>query len=141
MRYQQLAESAKQAAYISLQLLQLRVLRLGLFQDRDVGISVFPEREEIFVSSERSDAGGVGVSALRSSRLQCVRTSHAQMRQRSRPTVPNDPIVVNDFLELSGRRSGLARFEICLATYVDVIEAGEIADESDLPQLVAGGSL
>jgi hypothetical protein len=29
--------------------LQFRVLRLGLLQDGDVGVGVFPEREEIFV--------------------------------------------------------------------------------------------
>ena len=28
------------------------VLRLGFFQDRDVGVGVFPEREEIFVIKE-----------------------------------------------------------------------------------------
>jgi hypothetical protein len=41
-------------------LLQLRVLRLGFFQDRDVGVGVFPEGEEVFVSGECPDAGGVG---------------------------------------------------------------------------------
>jgi hypothetical protein len=35
--------------YRSSQLLQFRVLRLGLLQDADVGIGVFPEREEILV--------------------------------------------------------------------------------------------
>ena len=34
-------------------LVQLRVLRLGLLQDGDVGVGVFPEREEIFVGGER----------------------------------------------------------------------------------------
>jgi len=42
-------------------LLQLRVLRLGLLQDGDVGVGVFPEREEILVGGERTDAGGIGV--------------------------------------------------------------------------------
>ena len=32
------------------ELTQLRVLRLGLLQDRDLGVGVFPEREEIFVA-------------------------------------------------------------------------------------------
>jgi hypothetical protein len=31
------------------QLLQLRVLRLGLLQDGDVGVGVFPERKEILI--------------------------------------------------------------------------------------------
>jgi hypothetical protein len=34
-------------------LLQLRVLRLGFLQDRDVGVGVFPEGEEILVSGAR----------------------------------------------------------------------------------------
>ena len=29
--------------------LQLRVVRFGFFQDGDIGVSVFPEREEILV--------------------------------------------------------------------------------------------
>jgi hypothetical protein len=33
------------------ELLQLRVLRLGLLQDRNVGVGVFPEREEIVVGA------------------------------------------------------------------------------------------
>src|SRR5215470_8495049 len=34
-------------------LLQLRVLGFGLLQDGDVGVGIFPEGEEIFVSSKR----------------------------------------------------------------------------------------
>ncbi len=41
-------------------LLQLRVLGFDLFVDRDVGIGVLPEGEEVFVRGERPDAGGVG---------------------------------------------------------------------------------
>jgi hypothetical protein len=37
--------------------LQLRVLRLGLLQDGDVGIGVFPHREKIVIGSARP--GGV----------------------------------------------------------------------------------
>jgi len=45
-------------------LLQLGVLRLGLLQDGDVGVGVFPKREEIFVGGKPADAGGVGIRAL-----------------------------------------------------------------------------
>jgi hypothetical protein len=45
-------------------LLQLRVLRFGLFQDWYVGIGVFPEGEETFVGGECPDAGGVGIGSL-----------------------------------------------------------------------------
>jgi hypothetical protein len=58
-------------------LLQLRVLGFGLLQDGDVGVGVFPEREEIFIGGERPDAGGIGIRALRSSRFQGVGTSHS----------------------------------------------------------------
>ena len=83
-------------------LLQLRVLRIGFLQDGDVGVGAFPEREEIFVGSQRPDTGGIGVRALRGSRLQGVGTSHAQMRQRARPAVHDDPVVVEYFLKLGG---------------------------------------
>src|ERR1039457_5712710 len=64
------------------ELLQLCILRLGFLQDGDVGVGVgvFPEREEIFVDGERTDAGGVGIRSLRGSRLQGIGTSNAQMR-------------------------------------------------------------
>ena len=61
-------------------LLQLRVLRLGFLQDGDVGVGIFPQREKIFVGGERPNASGVGIRALRSSRLQSVRAGHAQTR-------------------------------------------------------------
>src|ERR1035437_7573974 len=69
--------------------LQLRVLRLGFLQNGDVGFGVFPEREKVFVGGERPDAGGIGIRALRGSRLKSMGPSHAQMRQRSRPAVPD----------------------------------------------------
>ena len=37
--------------------LQLRVLRLGLLQDGDVGVGVFPEGEEVVVGGERPLCG------------------------------------------------------------------------------------
>jgi hypothetical protein len=58
-------------------LLQLRVLRLGLLQDGDVRVSVFPEREEISICGERPDAGGIGVRSLRSSCLESIRSRHS----------------------------------------------------------------
>src|ERR1019366_1626776 len=93
-------------------LLQLRVLRLGLLQDGDVGVGVFPEGEEIFVGGERPDAGGVGIGSLRGSRLQRVRACHAQMRQRSRPAVPDDAAVVENLLKLGSGGTTLSRCQV-----------------------------
>jgi hypothetical protein len=50
-------------------LLQVRVLSFGLLQDRDVGIGVFPESEEVSVDGECPDAGGIRIRSLRGSRL------------------------------------------------------------------------
>src|SRR5271170_6131731 len=129
------------ATQIAFQLLQLRVLRLGLLQDGDVGVGVFPEGEEIFVGVERTDAGGVGFRSLPGFRLQGVRTSHAQMRQRSRPAVPDNPAVVENLLELGGSSAALSRCQVCLAAHIYMVEAGNIVEERDLPELDAGSSL
>jgi len=45
------------------ELMELRVLSLGSNQDRDVGVGVLPEREEVLVSSQGLDPGGVGIGA------------------------------------------------------------------------------
>jgi hypothetical protein len=69
-----------ETAFNSGGLLQLRVLRRGFLQDGDIGVGISPEGEKIFVSSECPDAGGIGIRALRGSRLQGIGTSHSQMR-------------------------------------------------------------
>jgi hypothetical protein len=46
-------------------LLQLRILRLGLLQDGDVGISIFPEGEKVFIGS--LCLGGVACHRVRTS--------------------------------------------------------------------------
>jgi hypothetical protein len=50
------------------QLLQLRVLRLGFLQDGDVGVGVFPEREEILIGS--LGFGGVSREGIRAGELE-----------------------------------------------------------------------
>jgi len=45
---------------LAVRLLQLGVLRLGFFQDGNVGVGVFPEAEEIFVGGEGAGAGTLG---------------------------------------------------------------------------------
>ena len=114
---------------------------LASFQDGDVGVSVFPEREEIFVGGERPHAGGIGIRSLRGSRLQCIGTSHAQMRQRSRPAVPDDPAVVENLLKLGGSGTALSGCQVRLSAYIHMVEAGDIEDGPNLPQLDRGISL
>jgi hypothetical protein len=41
-----------------------RVLCFGFFQDGDVGVGIFPERKEVLVGGERTDAGDVGISQV-----------------------------------------------------------------------------
>ncbi len=57
-------------------LLQLRVLGFCFFQDGDVGIGAFPEREELLVGGKGPGARGIGFGSLRSARLLPVRTGH-----------------------------------------------------------------
>ena len=109
--------------------MQLRVLGLGLFQDGDIGVGVFPEGEEVFVSGERTHSGGISIRPLRSSGLQGVGPSHSQMRQRSRPAVPNNATVVEDLLELDGSLLALPSREIRLTAIVGRIKAGEIGNK------------
>src|ERR1700677_837966 len=124
----------------SVRLLQPRVLRLGFFQDGNVGVGIFPEREEIFVRGDRPGAGGIGICSLRSSRSQSIGTSHAQMRQRSGPTVPHNAAVVDNLLKLDGGFFALPGCQICLSANVQVIEAGSIVTERNEPQLERGSS-
>src|SRR6202040_227174 len=120
---------------IARSLLQLRVLRFGLLQDGDVGVGVFPEGEEIFVGGECPDAGGIGIGALRSSRLQSVRASHSQMRQRSRPAVPDKAAVVENLLKLGSGGTALSGCQIGLTPHIHCVEAGGTGGERNLPQL------
>ena len=117
------------------------VFSLCFFQDGDIGIGVFPEGEEIFVGGERAHAGGIGVGSLRSSRLHGVGASQSEMRQSSRPAVPDDAAVVENLLELDGGSGALSGRKIRLPAYVHVMEAGNIVDKWNLPQLDMGSSL
>ncbi len=80
-------------------LLQLRVLRFGLLEDRDVGIGVFPEGEEVLV-------GGAGLGCVA---LQSVSAGEAEMGKSADGIQPN-AATVGDFLELA---CGLAAFTRC----------------------------
>ena len=55
------------------ELVELRILCLGLLQDGNVGISVFPQWEEIPVGGESTGAGSIGCNSLVCPRLQRIR--------------------------------------------------------------------
>jgi hypothetical protein len=97
-------------------------------------VDVFPEREEIFVSGERPNAGGIGIRSLRGSLLQGIRAGHSQVRQRSRPAVPDDAAVVKNLLKLRSGSVALSGCQVCLSPHLHVIEAGNIVDEQNLSQ-------
>ena len=64
--FQQLSVNSKRRGRF-FPLLQVRILRPGLLQDRDVRIGVFPKREKVFVGGECADAGSIGIGPLRRS--------------------------------------------------------------------------
>ena len=95
-------------------LLQLRVLRLGLLQDGNVGVGVFPEREEILICG--SGFGGVA--------LQHVGAGEAEMRECADGFVQHNPAMVEDFLELGGGFAALMRGQIGFAAHVNGVHGG-----------------
>jgi hypothetical protein len=57
------------------------------------------------------------------------------MRQRSRPAVPDDAAVVENFLKLGSGSVALSGCQICLSTYIHMVEAGNIVDEANTSEL------
>jgi hypothetical protein len=72
-----------------------RLLQLGVFgfcsdEDGDIGVGIFPEREEIVV----------GGASLRRVALQCIGAGKAEVRDGSRFTRPYQPSTAENFLKL-----------------------------------------
>ncbi len=89
------------------QLLQLRVLRLGFPQDGDVGVGVFPEREEVLVLRASLDGvAGKGVGA-----------SEAQVRQCADYIISRYSRMVDNLLELGGSSRALMCRRVRLAPH------------------------
>jgi hypothetical protein len=93
-------------------LLQLRVLRLGLLEDGDVRVGVFPEREEILIGG--FCLGGVTLHGVRSAKL--------EMRQSADGLILDDTRMVKNFLELGRGFGTLVPTEICLTSHEDGIQ-------------------
>src|SRR5258708_39107242 len=81
------------------------------------------------------------MSALRRLRVQSIGTCHAQVRQRDRRASPHDAAVVKDLLKGGSGSTALSGCQVRLSAYIYMIEAGNIGDEHNLPQLDGGSSL
>src|SRR5438552_238370 len=92
-------------------LLQLRVLCLGLLQDEDVGVGVFPEREEVLVC----------VLCFGCVAVHCVGSSKLKMRERAQREVHHETRTVENLLELSRGVVAPMKQQVRLATQIDRI--------------------
>ncbi len=85
------------------ELLQLRVLCLGLLKDWNIWIGVFPQRQKFLV--RRATLGIIA--------LERVGATQLEMRQRPDGFIQNDAAMIEDFLKLCRRflALGSARFQ------------------------------
>ena len=101
------------------QLLQLRVLCLGLFQDGDVGVGVFPEGKELLVAGPgfsgvaRTDAGA----------------AQLQSRHRTHGIADRQTLVIKDFLKFSSSFGTLIHRQICQTAHLNRIQSSEVGVE------------
>ncbi len=72
--------------------LQVVAFCFGLLKDGNVGVSVFPQCEEVLI-------GGSGIGRVG---LQCIRAGEAEMCECSDRLVDYDPAMIEDFLEFGG---------------------------------------
>src|SRR5215469_8419381 len=95
------------------ELLQLRILDFGFFQDGDVGVGIFPECQEILIRSFRLG----GVAGKR------VSTPQAKMRQRPYRRVGYDTSMFEEFLELRRSFGRLICGQIGFSSQIDRLTA------------------
>src|SRR5438309_12017122 len=72
-------------------LLQLRILRLGFLQDRDVGVGIFPEGEEVLV--RRACSSHIALHTVSAGKSQASKSAEGK--------VQHDSTMGNNFLELA----------------------------------------
>src|SRR6266478_2980991 len=101
------------------ELLQLRVLRLGLLKDRNVRVGVLPEREESLV----------GGAALGSVALHSVGAAQLEVSQRADRFIQDDAPMVEDFLKLCCRFATPVRRKIGFSPYVDRIQIRPVKNQ------------
>ena len=93
---------------------QLSEFHLRLFQNRDIGVGIFPECKEVLI-------GGACFGRIL---LDSIGAGEVEMGQSTRCAVLHQAAVVEDLLELGGGRSALAVGQVSLATNVNRIKAG-----------------
>src|SRR5882724_313487 len=106
---------ANSGARVPSQLRKLRepsVLGFGLLQDGDVGVGVFPEREEVLV-------GGAGFGGVAG---EGVGASEAQVGQRADDAVQDYAAMVEDFLEFGGGFTSLLGGAVGFGAHIDLIQ-------------------
>src|ERR1035438_3926008 len=115
----------------SFSLLQLRVLRFGLQQDRNIRVRVLPEREKVLV-------GHLGLGDVA---LQHISATEAKMCKRTDGLVQDEAAMVEDLLELGSGFATPTRSQIGFATHKDWKHRGPIQiNGSCRPKLVRRGS-
>src|ERR1700722_6710871 len=114
-------------------LVQLRILRPGLLQYRDVGVGVSPERKEILV----------GNLCLGLVSRQHVGSAQLQVCQCADGIADHGPAVIKNFLEFDDGFGALPRSQIRLAAHINWIEGPEesIDRATWLAQLMRNGDL
>jgi hypothetical protein len=85
-------------------LLQLLVFRFRSNEDGDIGVRIFPERQEILIRG----AGFRGVS------LHGIRSADLEMRQHTDGFVEHHAAMVEDFLEFGRGFAALMRAQVSL---------------------------
>ena len=88
--------------------MDIRVLRPGLLEERDIGIGGLPEVQEVIV----------GHTGLRPIPVKSVGARQSEAGHRAQRKVQNDAAVIDDFLELRRRFLALPRLKVGLPAKV-----------------------
>src|SRR6202011_1633920 len=96
--------------------MQLGILRLGLLEDGNIRIGIFPQRQKILVRG----------TALRTFALHRVGAPELQMRQRSDGFVEHNATMVEEFLKFFCRFNASVRRKKRFSSHIDRIQIGPV---------------
>ena len=97
-----------------MRLFEFGVFGLGGDEDGDVGVGLFPLGEEVLI-------GGTGFGSVA---LHGVSAGQAEMGKRARGAIPQQPAMVQYFLEFDGSGCSLLRAQLSLGADVNGIQTG-----------------